>query len=371
MRPCTARPSACALLILLAAASSFACGDDDASTSRADAGRDSSAPTGRDSGPRDATVPIDSGVDADSGTSGDPVARGKYLVENVATCGECHTPRLPDGSFDASRKLAGVECFVDVDPGDDAVGCVSSRNLTDHETGLKNRRDEEIKDMFLKGERPDGKALHPLMPYWVLGNMSDEDADAIVAYLRTVPGVHHMLPPNQAPFTPPDQPAPLFPAAKIPMPRADYAHRAEAMRGRYLAGNVGLCMECHTPRDSMQNPIVDMAFQGGAVFRRGELRLPPNFPELIYSANVTPHATGIADWSLNEVMAAIQRGEDKDQGGAALCPPMPAGLMSAYAGLTDGDVRDIAHYLLSIPARDNAVPADCEALPPPDSDGGT
>lgn len=174
--------TAAALVTLLA------CADDDDKPA-SDAGKDSgstSTPIPTDAG----TPRKDSGTGKpDSGAPADPVARGKYIVENIAVCGDCHTPRKMDGTFDARKALSGVECFVDADPADDTVGCLSSRNLTSHETGLKNRSDQEIKDMFTKGERPDGKSLHPFMPYWVLGNMSDEDADAIVAYLRTVQGV--------------------------------------------------------------------------------------------------------------------------------------------------------------------------------------
>src|SRR6185312_16458945 len=183
--------------------------------------------------------------------------RGKYLVEALGACGDCHTPRKQDGSFDTTKTLAGVDCFIDADPTNDAVGCLSSRNLTNHETGLKNRSDQEIKDMFIKGERPDGKALHPVMPYYVLGNMSSDDADSIVKFLRTVKGVDHMVKANQAPFLPPENPAPIVPKDKLPKPSSSYSDKAAANRGMYLAANFGVCMECHTGRDDAGNFLVD------------------------------------------------------------------------------------------------------------------
>src|ERR1700733_3785237 len=42
------------------------------------------------------------------GGGGDLVARGKYIVEDVAMCGTCHTPRLSNGELDRSRWLAGA-----------------------------------------------------------------------------------------------------------------------------------------------------------------------------------------------------------------------------------------------------------------------
>lgn len=288
-----------------------------------------------------------------------PEERGKYLVENLGACGDCHTPRLESGAPDTSKALSGVKCFIDADPTKDDFGCLSSANLTNHATGLKNRSKQEIKDMFLKGERPDGKALHPVMPYYVLGNMSDADADAIVAYLRTVEGVDNMLPANQAPFTAPEMPAPRFPASMIPEPAKNYGNRAAALRGKYLAGNVGICMECHTSRTEMGGLNPDKLFQGGEEFGRDDLGLPPVFPEKIYSANITAHENGIKGWTVDDIVTAIKKGTDKDKKG--LCPPMPSGPMGAFGGLKDDDVRDIAHYLLSIPPGNNKIPEECSA----------
>ena len=333
--------------LLLLCLTTWACGDDDDDAT--DAGKQ------------------DSGGDQDredgSAAQEKPEERGKYLVESLGACGDCHTPRLPSGEMDKSKLLSGVKCFIDADPTKDDFGCLSSANLTNHETGLKNRSKQEIKDMFLKGERPDGKALHPVMPYYVLGNMSDADADAIVAYLRTVPGVDNMLPANQPPFTAPEKPAPRVPAAKIPEPSKSYASHDAALRGKYLAGNFGVCMECHTGRDDKGAILVDKLFQGGNVFGRDELGLPMAFQEKIYSANITPHENGIKGWTVDDIVTVIKKGTDKDK--KPLCPPMPVGPMGAFGGLKDSDVRDIAHYLLSIPAGDNKIAEKCDVPMPP------
>src|SRR5436190_1914705 len=92
----------------------LACADDDGGgaddNGNDDAGRDSGP--SRDSGSEDdAARPMDGGGD-DSGLMSDPVARGAYLVNHVAACGDCHTPRNADGSFDESRALSGVACLA-------------------------------------------------------------------------------------------------------------------------------------------------------------------------------------------------------------------------------------------------------------------
>jgi mono/diheme cytochrome c family protein len=350
-----------------------ACGDDDPNEPQPpnDGGRDASV----DSGPSapvdaglDATVSLDATVvDASSDAAADAgptlaqkVERGRYLVENVGACGDCHTPRVEGTpAFDVAKTLAGVDCFVDADPNDPNVGCISSRNLTNHETGLKNRSDQEIKDLFLKGLRPDGTALHPIMPYYVLANMTGADADAIVAFLRTVPAVDHMVAATQAPFAGTAAPAPTWPDALIPQPEASYAFQAEAKRGRYLAGQFGVCMECHTPQGE-QGPDPTRAFQGGRPFRAlEELGLPtPPFPASIYSSNLTPHASGIEGYDVAKLVKAIKQGADKDN--KPLCPPMPAGPMAPFAGITDADATDIAHYLLSLAPKENVLPNGCD-----------
>jgi mono/diheme cytochrome c family protein len=295
------------------------------------------------------------------------VARGQYLVNVVAACSDCHTPRTEQGGFDQTKLLSGVDCFVDAVPADANAGCLSTGNLTNHETGLRNRSDAEIKDMILNGRRPDGKFLHPIMPYWVLGNMNAADADAIVAYLRTVPAVDHTVTNAQPPFLNPAQ-APRWPDAQIPRPSASYENQQAAERGRYLAGSIGVCMECHTPQEN-DAPIRTKAFQGGRGFPRAQLGLPPVFPDVIYTANLTPHATGIQGYTVEDVLRALKHGEDKNQGGTPLCPPMPSGPMGPFKDLTDGDARDIAHYLLSLEPAANAIPNDC--LPPGfTADGG-
>jgi mono/diheme cytochrome c family protein len=294
-----------------------------------------------------------------SAPAAETIERGRYLVSHVAACVDCHSPRQgKDGPFDRERWLSGIDCFVDAAPKDPKLGCLSTSNLTNHETGLKNRTDRQIKDMFLRGVRPDGKALHPFMPYAYLGNMSDDDANAIVAYLRTVKGVDRRAPSSQPPFVPPAKPVPRVPAAQIPMPRAEYPEQAAALRGRYLAASIGTCMNCHTPRGP-KGPVFERAFEGGMKFNRADLGLSVGEQEFVYVPNITPHATGIRNYGVADIVRAVKHGEDMNQGGERLCPPMPAGPVGAFGGMTDADAADIAHYLLSLPPRASSMPYDC------------
>jgi mono/diheme cytochrome c family protein len=350
------------LILVLTTASTIGCGDDD-SPDRPDSGADG----GMDAGPADGGGSAkDGGLDAttqplldssihDTGTSGsnEPlIARGRYITTVLYPCGSCHTPR-DAGVADLSKLFSGIDCWTDTVPADGGVGCLSSKNLTNHPTGIKNLSDNEVKDLFLRGLQPDGKALHPQMPYAVLGNMNDDDANAVVAYLRSLPPIEHMVAPNQPPFnTPPDAPAPRWPESDIPRPRPEYTNQAAALRGRYLAGNIGNCLDCHTTRDPVTNtPVTSKTFQGGRTFGNNPTAWAPN---------ITPADTGIKTYTVEDVLRALKFGEDADQGYSKFCGPMPAGPTGAYGGLTDDDARDIGHYLLSIPPVEHMVGGDCQ-----------
>jgi mono/diheme cytochrome c family protein len=292
-------------------------------------------------------------------------ARGKYLVNNVVACGDCHTPRKADGSPDFTKFLAGNAAFI-VTPGGDKL---PTRNLTNDATGLKNRTDAEIKAMFMDGKRPTAtgmEALNPVMPYYVFHNMTSADGDAIVAYLRTVPGVNNEIPRRSAAFDV-AAPANYLDPNKIPLPLDTYAQRESALRGRYLAAESGLCVECHT-QHQMAADVINPAklFQGGEDFSNffaATLMIHP------VSKNLTSDpTTGLGNWTVADVVKVLKEGKAKD--GTGICPPMPTGPMGAYGGLSDDDANDIANYIKSLPPAVNAVPDMCVFPPVAPGDGG-
>ncbi len=109
----------------------------------------------------------------------DPVVYGAYLAGPIGHCIECHTPMTETGPDFANRLGAGGFVF----PG--PWGTSVARNITP--TGLAGLTDEEIKKSIAAGVRPDGSKLLPPMPFGYYANMTSEDLDAIVAYLRSLP----------------------------------------------------------------------------------------------------------------------------------------------------------------------------------------
>ncbi len=117
------------------------------------------------------------------------IARGRYLVV-IAGCSDCHTPGALMGAPDMKRYLGGSDVGFSIP----TQGVFVGQNLTpDKETGLGNWTDEQIVTAIRKGKRPDGRQLSGVMPYAALSHLTDEDASAMVAFLRSVPPVSNKV----------------------------------------------------------------------------------------------------------------------------------------------------------------------------------
>lgn len=110
------------------------------------------------------------------------VEYGAYLAGPVSHCMECHSPMGPQGPMTDPEHL-GKGGFEFHGP----WGVSTATNLTSHEDGLAGYSDAELKDIITKGIRPDGSQMLPPMPYGYLAEMSPEDLDAVILYLRSLP----------------------------------------------------------------------------------------------------------------------------------------------------------------------------------------
>jgi mono/diheme cytochrome c family protein len=106
-------------------------------------------------------------------------------------CTGCHTPGSLVGKPDGTRFLGGS----DVGFGLPGLGVVYPPNLTpDPETGLGRWSAEEIVRAVRQGKGRDGRDLVPVMPWTSYAALTDADAQALAAYLRSVPAVRHQVP---------------------------------------------------------------------------------------------------------------------------------------------------------------------------------
>lgn len=106
------------------------------------------------------------------------VDRGRYLVEQVAMCGECHTPRDSDGNIDRSRWLAGATIWIKP-----VHNMNNWAEWAPRLAGLPSFTDDQAEQVLEKGIGPNGAPIRPPMHIY---HMSHADAIAIIAYLRSL-----------------------------------------------------------------------------------------------------------------------------------------------------------------------------------------
>ena len=258
------------------------------------------------------------------------IERGRYLVEGILTCGNCHSPRGPGGVVDSARLYSGGP-----QTWDEPAFAVKGSNITpDPETGIGKWSTAELRQAIAEGVRPNGSHLAPIMPYLFYKVFTPDDLDAVVAYVRSVPPVHNQV---QAPIYKAALPRNVLPGADKPPSQADLQDPVK--RGFYLV-TIGHCMECHTPDRDGHRDFAGSLGTGGQTFRGP-------FGESV-SRNITQHKEkGIGAWSDAEIKRAITHGIRPD--GSRLKPPMG---FDWYARMNEDDLGAIVAYLRTVPAKE-------------------
>jgi mono/diheme cytochrome c family protein len=271
------------------------------------------------------------------------IARGQYLSRHVAGCSDCHgerdstkysAPQMPE------REGHGGMAFSI------GVGTLYAPNITP--ARLSTWSDGEVLRAMTSGVSKDGSPLFPLMPYDAYRQMSREDAESIIAFIRTLPPAARDVPPSKLDFpmnlivrTMPSPAPPLPEKAPNPSDRLAY--------GEYLT-TMASCVTCHTKMESGQ-PVPGMAFAGGLEFlvKSGGVQ---------YSANITSDAeTGIGRWTVEQFVDRFKSIANADEASLALNgrrnTEMP---WRDFGGMTTEDLRAIFAYLQTVPAVRHAVP---------------
>lgn len=111
--------------------------------------------------------------------SAELVARGKYIVEGLSRCGQCHTPRDSNGNPEAGEELEGAAVWLkSAEPVEDWP--LKAPRIA----GIPPATDADMIKLLTTGIWTDGKPLRPPMPQF---RMTESDAQAVVAYLKTLP----------------------------------------------------------------------------------------------------------------------------------------------------------------------------------------
>lgn len=261
------------------------------------------------------------------------VDRGQYLVDGLAGCGNCHTPRNPDGSFNMNLYLAGG-----FDLSSPPAFTTYGRNITpDAETGIGGWSLEEVVTAIREGHTPEGETIGPPMPIGMYNRISREDAMSIAMYLQSIPAIRNEVPESEY-----NIPIPEFgPALLEETPPAD----DPVAYGEYLV-TVAHCFECHTPPNEMGEPLFATMMGAGGF---NIIQLPDG--QWVQTANITPDIeTGIGAWSDEALRRAIVDGVAAN--GHILFPIMPS---TFFKNATDEDIDAVIAYLRTIPAVSNEV----------------
>ncbi len=224
------------------------------------------------------------------------VERGRYLAEARLGCVFCHSERdwsAPGAPPRRDRLGAGVVWA------NEGMPWLTAPNITpDPETGIGRASDDAVLRAIREGIGTDGRALFALMPYEEYRRLPDDDAAAVVAYLRSLPPVRNALPKSRLPFPlgliMRGVPKPL----EGPVAPPDLA--TLETRGEYVL-RTSACHHCHTPMDATDQlqPALDMA--GGNTF--------PSPQGAIAATNLTLDPTGIGNYDEATFVAVMKTGK--------------------------------------------------------------
>lgn len=130
--------------------------------------------------------------------SPEQLQRGRYMV-GLLGCGSCHTDGALVGNVNQSRLLAGSSTGIAYSSPfvDDFPGIVYPPNLTpDLETGLGSWTMNRLVQMIRVGTTDHSSRSLPVMPWPAFVNITEEDAFAMAAYLKSLTPVKHQVPSN-------------------------------------------------------------------------------------------------------------------------------------------------------------------------------
>lgn len=271
------------------------------------------------------------------------IARGKYLVHHVTACIGCHSTidETKPGDFYVPGTEGQGRDFGEIP---NYPVHIRARNITpDKETGLGDWTDGEIVRAMREGVSRDGSPLFPQMPYTTYAEtLSDDDALAIVAYLRTLPPKHND--PGKTDVKFPISmfiravPKPLEKSPGPPPPASD-----KLARGNWLIKACS-CNDCHDSVNEKMEKIPGKTLAGGAHF-------PLPGDKYVNVPNITSDkATGIGAYSDEDLKRVFEEGKGKDGRDLYMMP------WSYYRGMTDEDKDALYFALRQVPAVANVVP---------------
>ena len=268
----------------------------------------------------------------------EPIPAGQPDLENGRTmffaggCASCHaTPEQND-----KTRLGGGFALTS------AFGTFYAPNISPHpQDGIGGWTPEQFLRAMRGGVSPEGRHYYPSFPYTSYQRMTAADVRDLFAFMKTLPVVEgrarqHDLPLvftlrrglglwkllflDGQPFAP------------------DPSRSISWNRGAYLVEGPGHCAECHSPRNGLGAISSDRRYSGG-----------PNPDGKGWVPNITPHETGLKDWTKGEIAEVLSSGLTPT--GDSVGGSMTAVIRNT-SQLAEADRDAIAEYVLSLPPRE-------------------
>ena len=250
------------------------------------------------------------------------VRRGGALAAG-GNCITCHT-------------VPGLETFAGGVGVPTPFGTVYSTNITpDPETGIGRWSQAAFRRAMREGVDRAGRHLYPAFPYDHFTLLSDEDIDALFAYLMSREPIRAVPPGNELRF--PFNIRILLAGWKLLFLRqgpyqADAARGEAWNRGAYLVEGLAHCGACHTPRNAF-----------GA--EKNSERLGGGEAEGWTAYALNQQSPAPVPWDDNAFYEYLRNGWQEAHG-AARGPMAP--VIDNLSPLSDGDIHAIATYIASV-----------------------
>ncbi len=218
--------------------------------------------------------------------------KGK-LVFYAGGCGSCHAEK---GAKDDKKLLLGGR-----HPLNTPFGTFYAPNISpDKENGIGDWSGAQFANAMMRGISPQGSHYYPAFPFTSYARMTLDDVADLWAFIKT-------LQPVKVSNLDHDLPLPFKLRRGLglwkqlflndePIVEVDESD-AQLVRGRYLVEGLGHCGECHTPR-WLAGGIKKANWLGGGPTPEGKGNIP----------NITPHKSGIGDWTNSDIAYSLESG---------------------------------------------------------------
>ena len=252
------------------------------------------------------------------------VQRGAYLAR-AGNCMTCHTAR-------GGASYAGGRSIVT------PFGTVYTSNLTpDNATGIGSWSPAHFWRAMHNGRSKDGRLLYPAFPYTNYTQITRDDSDALLAYLKSLTPVAQANQAHALRFPYQSQAALAVWRALYFSPGAykpDASHDAAWNRGAYLVNGLGHCSACHTARNALG--ATDGPDLGGGLIPVQNWYAP---------SLTSPHEAGMGDWSEQEIVRLLKDGVSPR---GSVNGPMTEVVLGSTQYLNPQDLSAMAQFLKSL-----------------------